>query len=553
MSYPEKATTESTLGAILLLARIEALLGIPNHVQLHMGAIKEILGVCQRLGVYLSDGIKRAIFWTDLNASVMTGSRRIVDHTTFAELEWKRDPFAPNFFILPPGFQQHAALLGESFLDILRDIFALQCIRDSALFGQEDVISMAHIDNHQASIQSRLSYISSQLLSEIQNTNNDTLWDTSPDLLAWLLHIGGAFAPSLNIGNMQINHRIGMAPLTRLRASQDRVPTPLMKEYYSQRAAVPGTLIITEGTFISATCGGFPHAPGLWHEEQVTAWKPITDEVHRKGCFIFCQLFAMGRAADVEIARREGVDIVAPSAIPIEEGAPVPRAMTLDEIKQTVREFVDASKNAIRAGFDGVEIHGANGYLLDQFIQDVSNDRTDQYGGSVENRNRLVQEVIESVVDAIGSKCVGLRLSPWSTFQGMRMVDPIPQFSNLINKANQFDLAYLHLVESRISGASESVGHESLDFAYDLWNGLFLVAGGYTLQEAHELVEKRGSKDIMVIFGRYFISNPDLVYRAKRGLELSAYNRETFYVSGSAVGYSDYPFSAGYLESETTV
>ncbi|KAJ5391488.1 Aldolase-type TIM barrel [Penicillium cosmopolitanum] len=356
----------------------------------------------------------------------------------------------------------------------------------------------------------------------------------------------------LNIGNMKINHRIGMAPLTRLRASKDRVPTPLMKEYYSQRAAVPGTLIITEGTFISETCGGFPHAPGLWHEEQVTAWKPITDEVHRKGCFIFCQLFAMGRAADVEVARQEGVDIVAPSATPIEEGDPVPRAMTLDEIKQTVRDFVDASKNAIRAGFDGVEIHGANGYLLDQFIQDVSNDRTDEYGGSVENRSRLVQEVIESVVDAIGPKRVGLRLSPWSTFQGMRMVDPIPQFSNLINKANQFDLAYLHLVESRISGANESVGHEGLDFAYDLWNGLFLVAGGYTLQEAHELVEKKSSKDIIVIFGRYFISNPDLVYRARKGLELSAYNRETFYVSGSAVGYSDYPFSAGYL-SETTV
>ncbi|KAJ5391487.1 N-ethylmaleimide reductase, partial [Penicillium cosmopolitanum] len=243
MSYPEKATTESTLGAILLLARIEALLGIPNHVQLHMSAIKEILGVCQRLGVYLSDGIKRAIFWSDLNTSVMTGSHRIVDHTTFAELQWKRDPFAPTFFILPAGFQEHSALLGESFLEILRDIFALQCIRDSALFGREDVISMARIDNHQASIQSRLvslpnhssisecchlaaylcsamlrckiwrcstlpSYISLQLLSKIQITNNDPLWDVSPDLLAWLLHIGGAFAPvgSIRAGYMALVH-----------------------------------------------------------------------------------------------------------------------------------------------------------------------------------------------------------------------------------------------------------------------------------------------------------------------------------------------------------
>ncbi|KAJ5975998.1 N-ethylmaleimide reductase, partial [Penicillium waksmanii] len=233
MSYPEKATTESTLGAILLLARIEALLGIPNHVQLHMSAIKEILGVCQRLGVYLSDGIKRAIFWSDLNASVMTGSHRIVDHTTFAELQWRRDPFAPDFFILPPGFQEHSVLLGEGFLEILRDIFALQCIRDSALFGHEDVISMAHIDNHQASIQSRLvslpshssisecchlaAYLCSAMLRckiwrcstlPIQSTNNHPLWDTSPDLLAWLLHIGGAFAPvgSIRAGYMALVH-----------------------------------------------------------------------------------------------------------------------------------------------------------------------------------------------------------------------------------------------------------------------------------------------------------------------------------------------------------
>lgn len=359
---------------------------------------------------------------------------------------------------------------------------------------------------------------------------------------------------TLKIGDVEVNHRIGMAPLTRLRATQNRIPTPLMKEYYSQRAAVPGTLIITEGTFISANCGGFPHAPGLWCEGQITAWRAITDEVHRKGCFIFCQLFAMGRAADVEVSRKEGFDIIAPSAIRIEEGSPVPRAMSLDEIKQTVRDFVEASKNAIRAGFDGVEIHGANGYLLDQFIQEVSNKRCDEYGGSVENRSRLLQEVINSVADAIGPERVGLRLSPWSTFQGMRMDDPIPQFTDVINKAIQFDIAYLHLVESRVSGAQDSDGHDRLDFVYDLWNGPLLVAGGYTPLEAHELVDrKRPEKDIMVIFGRQFISNPDLVYRVKNGLELSAYKRETFYVVGSVEGYSDYPFSKEYLASEAIV
>ncbi|KAJ5662160.1 uncharacterized protein N7477_009776 [Penicillium maclennaniae] len=299
----------------------------------------------------------------------------------------------------------------------------------------------------------------------------------------------------LKIGPIEIAHRIAMAPLTRLRATEDRVPTPLMKEYYSQRAAVPGTLIITEGTFISATCGGYPHAPGLWREDQIAAWKTITDEVHGKGCYVFCQLFAMGRAANAEVARTEGVPIVAPCAIPIEESAVVPEAMTADEIKQTIHNFVFASKNAIRAGFDGVEIHGANGYLLDQFIQYASNQRQDEYGGNVENRSRMLNDLIKSVVDAIGPQRVGLRLSPWSTFQGMRMEDPISQSTDIIQKAIQADIAYLHLVESR---------------------------------SAETCRKNYPDKNIVVIFGRYFISNPDLVYRMKEGLELSVYHRDTF-------------------------
>jgi NADPH2 dehydrogenase len=353
---------------------------------------------------------------------------------------------------------------------------------------------------------------------------------------------------SVNIGDMELKHRIGMAPLTRMRATDDRVPTPLMKEYYTQRAAVPGTLIITEGTSISAASGGFPHAPGIWREDQIVAWRAITDEVHNKGCYIFCQLFAMGRATDIEVARHESIAIVAPSAIPMEEGAPVPQAMTIKDIRQTVQDFAVASTNAIQAGFDGVEIHGANGYLLDQFIQDISNKRQDEYGGSVENRSRLINDVIESVVDAVGPERVGLRLSPWSTFQGMRMGDPIPQFTHVINKANQSGVAYLHLVESRISGAADYDGHDRLDFAYNLWDKPLLVAGGYTRKEAQELVDdKFPDKDIVVVFGRQFISNPDLVYRMREGLELNIYNRETFYAIESAVGYSDYPFSNQYL------
>jgi NADPH2 dehydrogenase len=353
----------------------------------------------------------------------------------------------------------------------------------------------------------------------------------------------------LKIGDVEVQHRIGMAPLTRLRATDDRVPTPLMKEYYGQRAAVPGTLVLTEGTCISAAaCGGFANAPGLWREDQVAAWRTITDDVHSKGCFIFCQLFAMGRAADAETARKEGLPIMAPSAIPMKEGAEIPHAMTIEEIQQTVREFVDASKNAIRAGFDGVEIHGANGYLLDQFLQDVSNTRHDAYGGSVENRSRILNDVLKAVANAISPQRVGLRLSPWSTFQGMRMADPIPQFTDVIVKARRSNIGYLHLVESRISGSDDYEGHEQLDFAYKLWDGPLLIAGGYTPQEAKELVdETHPDKQILVLFGRYFIANPDLVFRIRQGLELNAYDRDTFYVAGSPKGYVDYTFSKEYL------
>ena len=224
--------------------------------------------------------------------------------------------------------------------------------------------------------------------------------------------------------------------------------------------------------------------------------------------------------------------------------------MTIGEIKQTVRDFVTASENAISAGFDGVECHGANGYLVDQFLQGVSNQRDDEYGGSVENRSRLMNDIMKAVADAIGPERVGFRLSPWSPFQGMRMNNPIPQFSDIIVKASQLNLAYLHLVESRISGSEDHEGHERLDFAYKLWNGPLLVAGGYKLADAQRLVdEEYPHKDIVVMFGRYFIANSDLVYRIKEGLELSAYDRQTFYIPKSAVGYVDYPFSAEYLAS----
>ncbi len=245
----------------------------------------------------------------------------------------------------------------------------------------------------------------------------------------------------------------------------------------------------------------------------------------------------MGRASDVEVARKEVILIIGPSAIPIEEGAPVPRPMTIEEVKQTSRDFAEATMNAINAGFDGVECHAANGYLIDQFIQDVSNKRDDEYEASVEERTRFVQEVIGAMVDAVGPDRVGLRLSPWSTFQGVRMEDPIPQFMDVISKASQSKTAYLYLVESRVSGAVESDTNDRLNFAYKLWHGPFLIAGGYSLEEAHQLVDlEHPDRDIVVMFGRYFISNPDLVYRIKEDLDLTVYDRKTFCVSKSPMG-----------------
>ncbi|KAI1179333.1 putative N-ethylmaleimide reductase [Nemania sp. FL0916] len=639
MDSPNEAASESTLAAILLLAGIDARLTMPSHAQLHMNAVQQLLYIGQISGMRLAHEVKRAIFWQDLNVSVMTGTKRIVDHTTFPELEWKRDPSARDVFIVPAGFRNFAHLLPEELLDVFKDMNALQLIRDT-LDGNCGAVSMTQVDNLQASIQSRLwglpissafpyccqlaaflcaailrckkwrssvipSYLPSRLLETVRLASNEPVWDMYPDAVTWILHVGGAFASTeddrleymqllranraarheethttwselikvfkrfvwsekafsekmkafweepLKIGTVTLSHRIGMPSLTRRRATDERIPTPMMKEYYSQRASVPGTLILAEGTFISpASCGGFGNAPGIWSEEQIARWRAITDEVHKKGCFIFCQLFGMGRAGDAETTARDGFPLLAPSAVPITEGSPVPREMTVEEIKQTIQEFATAAKNAIRAGFDGVECHGANGYLVDQFIQDTSNFRTDAYGGSVENRSRFVVEVLQAMVDAVGAERVGLRLSPWSTFQGMRMADPIPQFSDVIKKASQLHLAYLDLCESRVAGAVESGFTDTLDFAYKLWDRPILVAGGYTSQMAQQLVDKQyPDKDIVVLFGRSFIANPDLVFRIHQGLEFSPYNRATFYVKMSSKGYLDYPYSKEYLAS----
>ncbi|KUJ15539.1 FMN-linked oxidoreductase [Mollisia scopiformis] len=353
----------------------------------------------------------------------------------------------------------------------------------------------------------------------------------------------------MKLGKVEVAHRIGLAPMSRFRADDDHIPTPLMKEYFSQRTAVPGTLLFTDVNLVSPAAGAVPNAPGIWNKEQIAAWKEIIDEVHRKGCFIFGQIGAFGRLGNPESLEKAGHKLTAPSPI-AREGALVPQSMTIEEIKQMVQDFVKAAQNAIEAGFDGVEFDGDNGLLIDQFTQDISNQRNDEYGGSIENRSRFTYEIAKAVADAIGPERVGHRISPWSRFNSMRMKDPIPQFTDVINKLSSIGIAYIHLIEPRIWGdVLVDTSIESLDFAFEAWKGPILIAGGYTPELARKVVEDHGDRDVLVTFGRPFIANPDLIYRVKKGLEFNHYDRPTFYTAQEPRGYIDYPFSSEYSAS----
>jgi NADPH2 dehydrogenase len=353
------------------------------------------------------------------------------------------------------------------------------------------------------------------------------------------------------VGNMRLSHRMAMAPLTRFRASDAYIPLPFVAEYYAQRASVRGTLLITEGTFISRAAGGFANVPGIYNEDQIQAWRKVTDAVHAKGSFIFCQLWALGRTAESEVAEKEGFRIMSSSPSPVDSEHAVPEQMQTEDIHTIITQYAQAAKNAIRAGFDGVEVHGANGYIVDQFLQTNCNRRTDEYGGSVENRSRFGIEVLQAVVNAVGAERTAIRLSPWSTFNGMRMDDPIPQFTNFIKQVRKLRLAYLHLVESRISGNADVEETNKLDFAVEVWKGPVFIAGGYRPDSAKRLVDfEYPDKEVVVLFGRYFISTPDLPFRIKRGLQLNPYDRRTFYSPKSRDGYLDYQFSQEFAESE---
>lgn len=357
------------------------------------------------------------------------------------------------------------------------------------------------------------------------------------------------FTP-LKVGNVTLDNRVAMAPLTRFRADDNHVPLPMVTEYYAQRASVPGTLILSEATLIHKQNGGYANVPGIYTQAQIDGWKSVTDAVHKKGSFIYMQLWALGRVADKAQAEKEGITITSSSANPLSSEYATPKELTVDEIKETVGRYAQAAKNAIEAGFDGVEIHGANGYLIDQFNQDTCNQRTDQYGGSVENRSRFAIEVTDAVVKAIGAERTGIRLSPFSPFQGMKMQDPIPQFTDLTTKLNKFGLAYVHFVESRVTGNADCEGSDNLDPFVNIWNGPLLIAGGFRAESAKKLVDQQyANKDVVVVYGRYFISTPDLVYRLQKGIEFNEYDRDTFYNAGQTKGYTDYPFSQEFLAS----
>ncbi|KAF9475383.1 FMN-linked oxidoreductase, partial [Pholiota conissans] len=269
----------------------------------------------------------------------------------------------------------------------------------------------------------------------------------------------------------------------------------------------------------------------------------ITDSVHEKGSYIYLQLWALGRSAKTHILAEDGHDFVSASDIPIEEGAQAPRSLTIPEIQQYVQQYAQAAKNAVNgAGFDGVEVHCANGFLPDQFLQDVSNKRTDAYGGSIEARSKFPLEIVDAVVKAIGPERTGLRISPWGTYGSMKMADPISQFTHFISNvaSSHPNLAYIHAVEPEVPGTAESN-----DFIRNIWAPRpFITAQGYTRETA---IERADSKGDLIAFGKVYISNPDLPTRLQKDIPLTPFDVDTFYTSGhlpnTEVGYTDYPFA----------
>ncbi len=352
------------------------------------------------------------------------------------------------------------------------------------------------------------------------------------------------FSP-ITLGDYQLPNRIFMAPLTRGRAVEFGIPNTLMAEYYSQRATAG--LIIAEATAVAKEGLGWMNAPGIFTQQQQQGWQNIADTVHEKGGRIFIQLWHMGSVVHPDFLNGE---------LPISSSAvkqlgslttpkgrdrefAVPRALSTSEISEVVQQFVNAAKRAIDAGIDGIEIHAANGFLIDQFTRDSINKREDAYGGSVDNRLRFMMDVVEAICREIGSGKVGIRLSPSNSVWGIKDSNPKVLFSRAVEKLNDFNLAYLHILEPK----PDVNGPEYLTpILRELYQGNLLINGGYNQNTAEQAIIKDEAE--AVVFGTPFIANPDLVARYKNNSELAIADNTTFYTS-TEKGYTDYPVMTG--------
>jgi len=359
-----------------------------------------------------------------------------------------------------------------------------------------------------------------------------------------------ALFESLQLGALTLPNRVVMAPLTRMRAASGGIATSLMADYYGQRASAG--LIITEGTAVSPRAHGYPASPGIYTPEQIAAWRAVTHRVHGMKGRILMQIQHNGRNS-LPAYNADGSLPVAPSAIPYigkvytpafePLDPPAPRALESAEIPALVETFSKAAANAMTAGFDGVEIQGANGHLIDQFLCDGSNKRTGAYGGSIAGRARFLLEIVDSIIDVVGADHLGVRLSPYGRYGGIEDSDPVALFSHVAGELSRRRIAYLHLIEASASeiGITDELHANAPNNAAlfrHAFVGPLISAGAYTPESGENAVEN-GRADA-ITFGRLFIANPDLVARVRQGAALNAPDRSTFY-GGAARGYTDYP------------
>ena len=350
---------------------------------------------------------------------------------------------------------------------------------------------------------------------------------------------------SASLGDLSLRNRVAMSPMTRCRATADHLPTPLMAEYYGQRASAG--LIITEGVSPSPDGLGYARIPGLFNQEHVAGWRLVTEAVHGRGGRIFVQLMHSGRVS-CQANMPDGARVLAPSAVAMSgemwtdgqglQPCTMPAEMSGDDINHAVEEYADSAVLALAAGFDGVELHGANGYLIDQFLNTASNQREDHWGGSLENRARFTLEVARAVAGRIGGECTGIRLSPYGAFNDMRPDADMPAlYAHVARKLGRLGLVYIHVVDHSAMGAP-AVPTEVKESIRREFGGAIILSGGYDLARAEaDLADGLGQ---LVAFGRPYVSNPDLVERLQRGLPLADADQSTFYLPGEK-GYTDYP------------